>query len=186
MNRPGRQRSVISEDDIGKPQMITHKEEKEVDSDSEDETAKLNLTGDLNIQPPKFMRSGTIIIEKEPIYNDDNMEKESTNEDDSKEIEMLQEQLTAINVQFKELQIQNMEKDNQLLSLEKSLQDKINEISRISTKNEVLSKCREELLEQSKEVNTLEQRILELEEEIRVMKAPKSKPVNRTIFVNFG
>jgi len=164
----------ISELDIGEPLRISVTSPRDEDSDDE-------------ISQPKFMRNRSVLVEGEQeIFVDENAARMANNDDDSKEIEMLQEQLTAINVQFKELQIQNMEKDNQLLSLEKSLQDKVNEISRINIKNEVLAKCREDLLEQSKEVSTLEQRILELEEEIQILKAPKKKPVNRTLFVNFG
>jgi len=188
-HRPGRDRassfekesktnlaeSRISEKDLGEPLRITHDELAEDDSDTEEDGLAL----------PTFIRTRTVIMEEEETSAAENVEDTGGNEDDAKEIELLQEQLTAINVQFKELQIQNMEKDNQLLSLEKSLQDKINEISRLNTKNAVYVKSREELLEQSKEVNALEQRILELEEEIRIMKAPKVKPVNTSVFVTF-
>jgi len=165
----------ISDLDIGEPLSTMNEELAEDDSDVDENAMAL----------PSFMRTRTVIMEEEDPPSIKNDAIEDSNEDDSKEIELLQEQLTAINVQFKELQIQNIEKDNQLLSLEKTLQEKINEISRINSKNAVLAKCREELLEQSKEVNGLEQRILELEEEIRVLTAPKVKPVNTSLYITF-
>jgi len=165
----------IPDKDIGEPLRIMNEGSAEDDSDVDEDTMAM----------PSFMRSRTVIMEKEDSLSNKNDAIEDGNEDDSKEIELLQEQLTAINVQFKELQIQNIEKDNQLLSLEKNLQEKINEISRINSKNAVLVKCREDLLEQSKEVFGLEQRILELEEEIRVLKAPKVKPVNTSLYITF-
>merc|ERR1719285_871061 len=159
--------------------IIEHPLESEADSDEEKDEVILQ---------PKFLKMGVVLIDEPETENKTetkSAERRESNSDDHKEIGLLQEQLTAINVQFKEMQIQNMEKDNQLLSLEKSLQEKINEISRINSKNEILAKCREELLEQSKEVNGLEQRVLELEEEIRVLTAPKVKPVNPSLYITF-
>jgi len=179
-NRPSRTHSMISEDlasvlgpfsdiDVGEPMsvqdlaesrrgsIIEHQLESEVDSDEEKDEVILQ---------PKFLKMGTVLIVEPESDKKSEQKSALTREshiDDHEEIGLLQEQLTAINVQFKELQIQNIEKDHIIISLEKNLQEKINAISRMSDENQVLSKCREELLAQSKELVRLEHDKLELE-----------------------
>merc|ERR1719285_1226548 len=121
--------------------IIEHPLESEADSDEEKDEVILQ---------PKFLKMGVVLIDEPETENKTetkSAERRESNSDDHQEIGLLQEQLTAINVQFKELQIQNMEKDQIIISLEKNIQEKINEISRMSVENEVLSKCREEMLE---------------------------------------
>merc|ERR1711920_556510 len=72
-------------------------------------------------------------------------EKRKREQEDAREIEMLQEKLTAINVRFKELQIESMKKDNQILGLEKTLQERSTEVSTLNAETNSLIMYPEEL-----------------------------------------
>jgi len=128
------------------------------------------------------------ILEK-PTRKDRKREQE-----DAREIEMLQEKLTAINVRFKELQIESMKKDNQILGLEKTLQERSNEVSTLNTETSTLSIYPEELAneraksaELQEQVRRLEKEALRMRNRINRRRNKKSKKKQcRSFFVFLG
>lgn len=123
------------------------------------------------------------------------IKKRKREQEDAKEIEMLQEKLTAINVRFKELQIESMKKDNQILGLEKNLQERSSEVSNLNTETNLLSVYPEELANERIKSAELQGRVRRLENEARRMrnrinrrrnKKKKKKKTCKSFFVFMG
>jgi len=120
-------------------------------------------------------------------------EKRKREQEDAREIEMLQEKLTAINVRFKELQIESMKKDNQILGLEKTLQERSTEVSTLNAETKSLSMYPEELANErvksaklQEQATRLEKEALRLRNRINRRRNKKKKKACKSFFVFFG
>lgn len=122
------------------------------------------------------------------------IKKRKREQEDAKEIEMLQEKLTGINVRFKELQIESMKKDNQILGLEKNLQERSSEVSNLNTESNLLSIYPEELAKERIKSAELQDQVRRLENEARRMRnrinrrrnKKKKKKTCKSFFVFLG
>jgi len=138
-----------------------------------------------------LIKNNEIVEESED--EEDLAEKRKREQEDAREIEMLQEKLTAINVRFKELQIESMKKDNQILGLEKTLQERSTEVSTLNAETNSLIKYPEELANEraksaklQEQARRLEEEALRLKNRINRRRNKKKKKACKSFFVFFG